>query len=203
MAATPSTPLDPIAHGLLLRIAAQSIETGLTRAPDEPPATAALPAELQLQRASFVTLTVEHRLRGCCGTLEPRRALAFDVWQNARASAFGDPRFAPLARSEWEEASLEISVLSALERVEAGSEQSLQRRLRPRVDGLVLTWRGQRATFLPKVWEQLPDPGEFIRHLKAKAGWDADFWAADVESWRYTVETMAVQRPARGMRWTG
>jgi AmmeMemoRadiSam system protein A len=201
MAATPSTLLDPAARGLLLRIAAHSIETGLARAPDEPPAAATLPVELQLERASFVTLTVGHQLRGCCGTLEPRRGLACDVWHNARASAFGDPRFAPLARSEWVEAALEISVLSALERVEAGSEQSLQRRLRPGIDGLVLAWRGQRATFLPKVWEQLPDPWDFIRRLKAKAGWDADFWAADLESWRYTVETMAVQRAAGAMRW--
>jgi AMMECR1 domain-containing protein len=68
--------------------------------------------------------------------------------------------------------------------------------LRPGEDGLVLAWRGTRATFLPKVWEQVGEPGEFLRHLKHKAGWREDFWAADVEVWRYTTETMAMERSA-------
>ena len=196
MEATPSTRLDPRARDLLLRTAAEAIEAGLTAVDQPQPDLRSLPGELLREQASFVTLTIEGRLRGCCGTLEKRLPLAADVWHNAQASAFRDPRFEPLRAREWICADLEVSVLSPLERVAAGSELELLRQLRPGVDGLVIAWRGTRATFLPKVWEQLREPHDFLQHLKSKAGWRTDFWASDVEVWRYRTEIMSVQRPA-------
>mgnify|MGYP003408135884 FL=1 len=113
------------------------------------------------------------------------------MWNNARASAFRDPRFRPLDAAEWSRVDLEVSVLSPLEPVAVQSEADLLARLVPGEDGLVIAWRGSRATFLPKVWDQLRDPVEFLRHLKHKAGWSPDFWAQDVEVWRYFPESVA------------
>jgi AmmeMemoRadiSam system protein A len=188
--------LEPGARGLLLSTAAAAIESRLAGRSDAGPDPAALPPELRATRASFVTLTVEGALRGCCGSLEAHRPLALDVWSNARASAFHDPRFEPLAAPEWTRVALEVSVLSPLERVIVQDEAGLLARLVPGEDGLVIAWRGSRATFLPKVWEQLPDPVAFLRHLKRKAGWRDDFWAPDVEVWRYETETIAGPRGA-------
>ncbi len=183
----------------LLELAADAIERrlqGLTSA--QPPDLADLPAALALAGSSFVTLHTASGLRGCCGSLEPMRALAHDVWRNAQASAFADPRFLPLAREEWPEVTeLAVSVLSGFEHLEVRSEAELLRRLEPGRDGLVLAWRGRRATFLPAVWEQVADAREFLRRLKDKAGWDRDFWPADLEVLRYRTECMALDRPAR------
>ena len=125
------------------------------------------------------------------------------MWQNAQASAFRDTRFEPLQLGEWREADLEVAALSPLERLAAESESALLCELRPGTDGLVIAWRGARATFLPKVWQSIPDPREFLRHLKGKAGWRDDFWASDVEAWRYETDTMAMQRPATRPRTGG
>jgi len=196
MAATPSTRLEPASRAALLRIAATSIETGLARVTSGLPVARELPAQLSELRASFVTLTIGGTLRGCCGSLEPARALAHDVWRNARASAFNDPRFPPLAAAEWPRAALEVSVLTPCVPVPVTVEDELLLQLVPGRDGLVLAWRGMRATFLPKVWEQLREPREFLRHLKHKAGWAEEFWAADLEVWRYEAETISAERPA-------
>jgi hypothetical protein len=198
MEATSSTRLEPGSRDLLLRTAAAAIEAGLTRATQSPPDPQGLPPELRRQLASFVTLTIDGELRGCCGALEARHPLAVDVWLNAQASAFRDPRFPPLESREWNSVDLEVSVLSPLEALPAGSEAELLRSIEPGTDGLVIAWRGTRATFLPKVWEQLPSPPEFLRHLKRKAGWAAGFWSSDVEVWRYHTETFGVARPAAG-----
>lgn len=196
MEATPCTWLEPRSRELLLDTAATAIQTRLEQTPWQPPDAGGAPEDLRRELATFVTLTVEGRLRGCCGSLEPRRPLVTDVWFNARASAFGDPRFDPLERHEWQRIDLEIVVLSPLERLVVSSELDLLRRIRPGEDGLVIAWRGSRATFLPKVWEQLPDPHDFLGHLKHKAGWQADFWSADVEVWRYRTESLGLDRPA-------
>jgi AmmeMemoRadiSam system protein A len=196
MAATPSTRLDPAARLELLRTAASAIECGLGLVEVAPPDPATLPESLRRARASFVTLTIEGNLRGCCGTLDPARPLALDVWRNAQATAFRDPRFAPLTRTEWLRADLEISVLSPREPMAVSTEAELLGRLVPGRDGLVLSWRGASVTFLPKVWDQLGEPREFVRHLKLKAGWDAGFWSEEIEVWRYDTELMSQSRPA-------
>ena len=202
MAATLYSRVDPDERGALLEVAADAIEQrlsdgGVAQAPD----LADLPAPLALAGASFVSLRTAAGLRGCCGTLEPARALAHDVWRNAQASAFADPRFPPLAPDEWPGVTeLEIAVLSGFEHLAVRTESELLQRLVPGVDGLALTWHARRATFLPKVWEQVADATEFLSRLKEKAGWTADFWPPDMEVLRYRTERMVLGRPAARRR---
>jgi len=147
-------------------------------------------AVLRTARASFVTIEVDARLRGCIGSLEPRRPLVMDVVQNAHSSAFGDPRFPALTFPEFERLDIHISILSAPEPVHFASEEDLIGQLRPRVDGLILEEGFRRGTFLPVVWESLPEPREFLRQLKRKAGLPADFWSGDIRVSRYTTESI-------------
>lgn len=180
--------LDSRDRAELFALARASIERGLQEGHLERTPAVASPT-LQLPRATFVTLQTHHALRGCCGSIEPRWRLAEDVWRNAWASAFADPRFPPLTAQEYADVDLHISVLSPLERVPVASELELLSALRPRVDGLLLQSGAARATFLPVVWESLPDPAEFVQQLKLKAGWRADFWSAQLEVWRYQTES--------------
>jgi AmmeMemoRadiSam system protein A len=197
MEATSFSTVDAAQRGALLEIAVTAIEAGLAGlAGAGPPGLAELPTRLALAGSSFVSLHSPSGLRGCCGTLEPSRALAVDVWRNARASAFADPRFAPLAADEWRDlAQLEIALLSGFERLDVRSEAELLDVLAPAVDGLVLGWQGRRATFLPKVWEQVAGPRDFVARLKEKAGWATDFWARDMDVVRYRTECIAIERP--------
>lgn len=149
-----------------------------------PPAQAAW---LDERGACFVTLTTDGLLRGCVGTLEAHRPLVLDVRENALAAAFRDPRFAPLTRDEFEAVRVEVSVLSPSEVLEVTSEAHALSRLRPGIDGVIFEYRHYRSTFLPQVWEQLPDPAGFLAQLKRKAGLPMDFWAEDVRLSRYTV----------------
>ncbi|MHB1144782.1 MAG: AmmeMemoRadiSam system protein B [Thiobacillus sp.] len=137
--------------------------------------------------ASFVTLTRQGELRGCIGTLEAHRSLEIDVRENAAAAAFRDPRFMPLSRAEFDEIRVEVSLLSPTETLAVGDEASALAALRPNIDGVVFEYRHFRSTFLPQVWEQLPEPAEFLAHLKRKAGLPVNFWAEDVRLSRYTV----------------
>lgn len=172
----------------LLGLARGSIERGLAGAGPAPAPLVAVPALNEI-RASFVTLRTNRNLRGCCGSIEPRYALAEDVWRNAWASAFADPRFVPLAPEEFSALDVHISVLTPLERMSVSSEQELLTLLRPDHDGLMLQLGAARATFLPAVWETLADPAQFVGELKLKAGWRADFWSPDIEAWRYETES--------------
>ncbi|HMM47559.1 MAG TPA: AmmeMemoRadiSam system protein B [Thiobacillaceae bacterium] len=142
---------------------------------------------LQAPGASFVTLTRRGELRGCIGTLEPYRPLEQDVRDNAVAAAFRDPRFHPLTRGDFADLRVEVSLLSRAERLDAADEAAAVAALRPHVDGIVLEYGECRSTFLPQVWEQLPDPATFLAQLKRKAGLPADFWADRVRLSRYTV----------------
>lgn len=196
MAAMRSLKLEPAVRQAVLRTAATSIEAQLGLVEATPPEAADTRGVLGQPRASFVTLTIEGELRGCCGTLEPVRPLLLDVWINAQASAFRDPRFPPLTAREWGWSSLEVALLTPCERMTVSTEQQLLLELVPGRDGLVLEWRGMKATFLPKVWEHVTGPHDFLRRLKEKAGLSGDFWAEDVHVWRYETEIMAVERPA-------
>ena len=142
------------------------------------------------QGACFVTLTQGEELRGCVGTLEAHRSLLADVKANARAAAFSDPRFAPLSESELQRTDIEISLLSALQPLQFASEADALAQLRPGIDGLVFEYRHFRSTFLPQVWEQLPNAEEFMGFLKRKSGLPADFWADGVQLHRYTVSKL-------------
>jgi hypothetical protein len=147
------------------------------------------PAHPQLAErgATFVTLhDARGQLRGCIGRLQAIEGLDADVRHNAVQAAFADPRFPPVNAAEWPTLALEVSLLSAPEPLPpAASEADALRSIAPGIDGLILEWRGHRATFLPQVWEQLPKPSEFMAALKRKAGLAADFWAPDVKLERY------------------
>lgn len=153
------------------------------------PALQDLPAPLAAPGASFVTLTLSGQLRGCRGTLEPRLPLAHDVWGNAWASAFDDPRFEPVGGRELEDLAVAVSLLSPLEPVAAVTEAELIAVLEPHRHGLVIAYGERRATFLPQVWSSLPVASAFLGELKAKAGLPRDFWSPALEAWRYTTET--------------
>ncbi|MEO8675961.1 MAG: AmmeMemoRadiSam system protein A [Casimicrobiaceae bacterium] len=144
-------------------------------------------AALAQPGATFVTLKRRGQLRGCIGSLRPVRPLGVDVRQNAIGAAFRDPRFPPLALAEFEKVLVEVSLLSADERIDVVDENDLLARLRPGVDGLILEYGRQRATFLPQVWDSLPDPRHFLTALKLKAGLPEDFWNAQMNVARYSV----------------
>lgn len=145
--------------------------------------------------ASFVTLTVDGRLRGCIGSLTAERPLGDDVAANAEAAAFRDPRFPPLTAGELPVVHIEVSVLSAPEELDCIDETEACARLRPGIDGVILRTPGHRATFLPQVWEKLPDPHTFLAQLRRKAGLSADYWGNDLRLSRYTVTAFHEGRP--------
>jgi AmmeMemoRadiSam system protein A len=134
-----------------------------------------------------VTLHTHGELRGCIGSLEPVRPLGVDVRENALAAAFRDPRFPPLAAREFDATSVEVSLLSPAERLYVTDEEDLAGRLRPGVDGLILEHEGRRATYLPQVWEAIPDPRDFVAALKRKAGWSQGFWSPRVNVFLYAT----------------
>lgn len=138
--------------------------------------------------ASFVTLTLAGNLRGCIGSLEPRRPLALDIKENAEAAAFRDPRFKALTEAEFNQVRIEVSILSIPEPIHADSEEKLVKILVPGRDGVILEYGMHRATYLPQVWEQLPDPCEFIASLKIKAGLSPRLASPEFRWFRYTVE---------------
>lgn len=167
----------------VLRLARQSLLASFGRAtePEEPQA-------LSAPGCCFVTLTINGRLRGCIGSLEPHRSLARDIIENSRNAAFSDPRFPSLTGTELQQLKLEVSVLGAHHEIEVSSEEDLISALEPEVDGVVLSFDGHRATFLPSVWEQLPQPEEFIKALKCKAGLPESFWSEGMRWYRYGVQ---------------
>ena len=143
---------------------------------------------LREPRACFVTLTQHGELRGCIGSLEAHRPLLDDVKANAYAAAFHDTRFSPLGVAELDYTEIEISLLSAMQPMTFRDEHDALAQLRPGIDGVVFECNSYRSTFLPQVWEQLPDRKVFMAHLKRKAGLAADYWSEDVKLARYTVD---------------
>lgn len=145
--------------------------------------------------ATFVTLTQRGALRGCIGSLEPHRTLLEDVSANAVAAATRDTRFSPLQASELGRTRIEVSLLSATQPIAFDTEAHALELLRPGEDGLVLQCGRQRGTFLPQVWEQLPQAKDFLTALKHKAGLPADFWSPEVQLSRYTVQKWKEPEP--------
>lgn len=149
--------------------------------------------------ASFVALTVDGRLRGCIGSLRPTRPLGADIAAHAIDAALDDPRFPAVTAAELPGIRIEVSVLSAPETLDVDSEANAIAALRPHVDGAILSGPRRQGTFLPQVWDQLPDPTDFIRHLKAKAGLAPDphsaHWGADWRLSRYTVQSWEEGEP--------
>ena len=169
----------------LLRLARASIGHGLAHdrpLPVDYGELARVPAD---PAATFTTLRLQGRLRGCCGALEALRPLAEDVAHSAFRAAFRDVRFDPVGYHELDAIRLEVSVLSPLETIAASGQADLLRQLTPGIDGLVIIADGRRATFLPKVWEMLPDPRQFLLALKMKCGLPETYWSERLEFQRY------------------
>lgn len=167
----------------LVSIARRAIGARLGLAGDEPPHHTALAAP----GASFVTLFSAEELRGCIGSLHPRRPLGEDVRENAINAAFHDPRFPPLVSSEFTGLSVEVSLLSPSASFCFPVEEDLLARLRPGIDGVILEHQGHRATFLPQVWATLPEARMFLAELKRKAGLAGDFWSPRMNVGLYEV----------------
>jgi AmmeMemoRadiSam system protein A len=139
--------------------------------------------------ATFVTLHWKNgRLQGCIGSIEPRFPIVDDVEHNVIAAACHDPRGRRVELGDLDALDIELSILSPLEPIEFHDEASALAAIRPGVDGIVLGWQGERATFLPSMWSRLPGVREFMQALKTKAGLPENFWRADVKLWRYAVD---------------
>lgn len=183
-------PLEDATRALLLRAARDAIRHGF---PGEEPAP--LPPHdkpdptLSEPRATFVTLTRRHALRGCIGSLEARRGLLADVIHNAAAAAFRDPRFRPLSRDELADLEIEISVLSPPLPLSVSSRAELLASLKPGYHGLILQEGAHRATYLPAVWESLGEPELFLGELLRKAGLGRDHWSERLRFSTYTTES--------------
>ena len=126
------------------------------------------------QRATFVTLKIDGNLRGCIGSILPRMSLIDDVIYNAKQAAFNDPRFKPLTPQEYEKIKIEVSILTIPEKMEYEDEKDLKRKIRPKIDGVILSLADKQATFLPSVWDELPLFEIFFGHLCMKAGMQGD-----------------------------
>jgi AmmeMemoRadiSam system protein A len=185
----PSTEYSRAEQAQLLCIARSSISEGVRTGRPISVDTRDLPAALQALRCTFVTLLRDGELRGCTGSMEPVQPLAVDVAMVACQTALSDPRFYPVQAEEISEINIEVSILSPLEALPVSSEADLLARLRPGIDGLVLELGPRRATFLPKVWETLPDPRDFVGELKRKAGLPRDFWSEEIVLHHYLTET--------------
>jgi len=169
----------------LLEIARHSIEMGLDGGNPFRLDSEQLNGQLAAQLGVFVTLTQHEQLRGCMGALESSDPLAHTVGSSAYNAAFRDPRFPQLNTGELSSTRIEISVLSQMESLVVTDRENLLSQLRPQVDGLLLEDGGYRSTFLPKVWENLPGPGEFLEHLLLKAGLSLDYWSETIRFQRY------------------
>ncbi len=174
-----------------LRLARGSIEYGLIHKEPIPINCDELPRALTEPGATFTTLRFEGKLRGCRGTLEAALPLAKDVARTAFQAAFQDPRFNPVGEDELGAIRLVVSVLSPLQPMSVTDEADLLERLTPGTDGLVIVAGGRRATFLPDVWEMLPDPRQFLVALKAKCGLADDYWSEQLEFQCYRTTAYA------------
>ena len=171
----------------LIQVAKDAIQHGLKERTAPEIAAQGYEPALREQRASFVTLTIEGRLRGCIGALEAARPLVRDVSLHAYSAAFRDPRFPPVDHADASQLHIHISILSLPTPIQFRSEAELCALLRPGSDGLIIALGSRRATFLPSVWETLPDPKEFLSRLKMKGDFPQD--AEHYEAWRYTTES--------------
>lgn len=168
---------------LLLEMAHQSIEQGFTSRRPFKPDLEQYDDILKQPRATFVTLKINSNLRGCIGTTQAIDPLLTSVADSAYKAAFQDPRFSPLTEEEFKHVELSISVLTPPVEIDFSSEQDLASQLQPGIDGLIIESGRKRATFLPEVWQQIPNAGKFLRQLKLKAGMGQG--ETTQKAWRY------------------
>jgi AmmeMemoRadiSam system protein A len=173
----------------LLTLARSSIERAVNKQSLPKLDLGGLSADLKTAGASFVTLTMDNQLRGCIGALEAYQPLVMDVREHAVAAAMEDYRFHPVAVSELPSIIIEISRLTQPRRLDYTDARDLIDRLQPGFDGVILEDGIRRATFLPQVWNQLPNPEDFLSHLCHKMGASPDVWRTkDLAVSTYQVE---------------
>ena len=181
--------LTPEERLLLLEQARRSLELGVCAVPLEPLRLEDFPLRLRQHGVTFVTLTIDGKLRGCVGALEAYQPLVEDVREHALAAAFEDYRFAPVRSDELEDISIEISRLTTPQPLDYDNPEDLLKKLNRGIDGVVLKDGLRRATFLPQVWQKLPSPITFLEHLCQKMGAPPDLWRRQIlEVLIYQVE---------------
>lgn len=184
-----SNPLTDGEKKMLLHIAREAIMSRVQNRALPPLEQESLTPALKENGASFVTLTVHNNLRGCIGALEAYQSLADDVREHAVAAAFEDPRFPPVSEAELERIHIEVSRLTEPEELRYADSDDLLAKLRPYVDGVILKHGFRRATFLPQVWEKIPEPQEFLRQLCYKMGERPNLWRdTKLQVYVYQVE---------------
>lgn len=184
-----STSLADGERQTLLRIAREAVEDAVRGRKLPPLEKDSLTPALRENGASFVTLTIRGDLRGCIGALEAYQPLAEDVREHAVSAALEDPRFPPVSESELSRIHIEVSRLTAPKELEYSTSDDLLRKLRSHVDGVILKHGYRKATFLPQVWEKIPDPGEFLEQLCYKMGERGNLWRnTKLQVYTYQVE---------------
>lgn len=184
-----NTSLTPEEQQTLLHLAREALEHGVKEGKLPSLDMGGLSARLHEKGASFVTLTLNGELRGCIGALEAYQPLARDVCEHALAAALQDPRFPPVCPAELNGIRIEVSRLTEPVELEYSSPDELLLKLRPHVDGVILRDGFRRATFLPQVWEKIPDPAQFLQNLCWKMGADPDAWCRK----HFTVQIYQVE----------
>ena len=173
----------------LLLEARKTIQDRLSGKKDIPKETKDLPTVFHEKRGTFVTLTTRGNLRGCIGHIIPQESLIDGIRENAINAAFRDPRFSPLTSDEWKNVQVEISILTEPKPLAYNGGKDLLNKLRPGVDGVIIKKGFHQSTFLPQVWEQLPDKKAFLNHLCLKAGLSGNAWEkGDLEVSTYQVQ---------------
>jgi AmmeMemoRadiSam system protein A len=165
---------------LLLSLARKTIQKAVNHQPLPTWDNNELSADLVRKEASFVTLTMSGELRGCIGSLEAYQSLVEDVRDHARQAALEDYRFPPVTVGEIPKLHIEISRLTVPVPLKYENPADLPELIQPGVDGVILKDGFRRSTFLPQVWQQLPDAKEFLSHLCVKMGASADLWQKKV-----------------------
>jgi AmmeMemoRadiSam system protein A len=173
----------------LVETARKTIQKALFTPKDKSEPEPASSPKFQERRGTFVTLTINGGLRGCIGHIIPQESLIEGVRVNAMNAAFRDPRFRPLSQNEFEKIRVEVSILTAPKPLSYTDTNDLLAKLRPGTDGLIIRKGYHQATFLPQVWEQLPNKKDFLTHLCLKAGLAGDAWLHD----QLEVHTYQVQ----------
>ena len=194
MAPSPSPDPAPDA-ALLLDLAEASIVDGLAGRPLRLPHLEELPPGIRREAGAFVTLTVDGSLNGCIGAIGGAAPLGQEVTRLARSAAFADPRLPALRHEDLPGLVIEVSILSPFEPLPARSRAELVAALRPGTDGLLIAAGSHRAVFLPDVWDQVPDPSDFVDHLYRKGGLAPGTWPPGMTAHRFT--TQRFERPFR------
>jgi AmmeMemoRadiSam system protein B/AmmeMemoRadiSam system protein A len=177
--------LSPELKKYLLNLARESMVLAVKGM--KPPVVDSVPSALKKSSGCFVTLTINGNLRGCIGYIEPIKPLYQAVIDNARSAALSDPRFSPVRQDELGKINVEVSVLSNPVPLEFKTPDDLLQKLKPGVHGVILQKGPYHSTFLPQVWEQLPDKIMFLEHLSMKGGMARDGWKTS-EVRTYTAE---------------